>query len=187
MKNHCNNHHGTNQTANAQGVNGSLCNSKAIHNSIHNNNNVNGNNHHHHQHHPNNQASNAASAVDIKPEFSSFVQMNSSPAIGTSKSSSTIKETLLNSITKAKVTIPNSSTMNGKISNAIGNSIQFNCGGFHSSEIISDANCPPVSNNVEIIGETKLPVTPNKCPPMLSAPTLQQHLLSPIIPKVASS
>ncbi|KAI2810534.1 Juxtaposed with another zinc finger protein 1 [Blomia tropicalis] len=72
-------------------------------------------------------------------------------------------------------------------SNAIGNSIQFNCGGFHSSEIISDANCPPVSNNVEIIGETKLPVTPNKCPPMLSAPTLQQHLLSPIIPKVASS
>ena len=99
---------------------------------------------------------------------SSFVQ------ISTIKNEISTKETILNSISNKNASILNSDFL--KLKNG-----QFHT--FPCSEIISDNNCPPVSSTVEVITEPKS----SKCPPIISAPTLQQHLLSPIIPKVAST
>lgn len=111
----------------------------------------------------------ASNASEIKQEMpaqvSSFVQITS-----TKNDFLPVKENIVSSISKGK---------NGDF-------LKIKNGSFHSihcPEILSDNNCPPVSSNVEVISEPKS----SKCPPIISAPTLQQHLLSPIIPKIVST
>lgn len=126
---------------------------------------------------------------DMPAQVTSFVQISTTPSIKTEISPS-VKETLLNSlqntINKSKGGVPHS-LINGKF-------IKLDGGGSAttafplSAEIISDTNCPVVCSNVEVMSEPKtLSHITIKSPPIISAPTLQQHLLSPIIPKVASS
>ncbi|XP_075587991.1 uncharacterized protein LOC124494279 isoform X2 [Dermatophagoides farinae] len=57
---------------------------------------------------------------------------------------------------------------------------------FNQNDLIPDQSCPPVSVNVEVTSEPKQTnfLSKNSSPPIISAPTLQQHLLSPVIPKV---
>lgn len=102
--------------------------------------------------------------LEIKPE--NFVQ------ICNSEISSSVKETLLNSINLKNLTTSNMQ----KAAQITRNNL------FNSTELIPDNSCPPVLINVEVTSEPK---SNTKCP-SISAPTLQQHLLSPIIPKVAS-
>ncbi|KAH9415441.1 Juxtaposed with another zinc finger protein 1 [Dermatophagoides pteronyssinus] len=57
---------------------------------------------------------------------------------------------------------------------------------FNQNDLIPDQSCPPVSVNVEVTScEPKQMnfLAKNSSPPIISAPTLQQHLLSPVIPK----
>lgn len=125
---------------------------------------------------------------NMPAQVTSFVQISTTPSIKNSEISPSVKETLLNSlqntINKSKG-VPHS-LVNGKfikLENGVSGITTFP----NSAEIISDGNCPPVCSNVEVMSEPKMSHITIKSPPIISAPTLQQHLLSPIIPKVASS
>lgn len=116
---------------------------------------------------------------EMPSQVTSFVQISSNGTMKT-EISPTVKETILNSISK------------GKGLNAMVNAefVKLKNGTFtaiSAPEIMTDSNCPltQVSSNVEVMTEPGK--TPSKFPPIISAPTLQQHLLSPIVPKSASS
>ncbi|KAH9389109.1 hypothetical protein TYRP_008463 [Tyrophagus putrescentiae] len=128
---------------------------------------------------------------EMPAQVTSFVQISTTPntSIKTEISPS-VKETLLNSL-------QNSINKSKGITNSLvnGKFIKLESSGNGtttfplSAELISDGNgLPTVGNNVEVsMSDSKMTHITIKSPPIISAPTLQQHLLSPIIPKVASS
>lgn len=119
---------------------------------------------------------------DMPAQVTSFVQISTTnPSIKTEISAS-VKETLLNSLQNSI----NKSKGGGIPQSLKGKFIKLENIPV-SAEILSDSNCPPVCSNVEVASEPLLSHITIKSPPIISAPTLQQHLLSPIIPKVASS
>lgn len=141
------------------------------------------------------------SIIHQKPE--TFTEMNSTSS-SSSLSSSSSNSNLISSMTntgnnnnnvhlssiKAELLSPSSSSssrQSNKMINIRQHSLQSNTTvHFNQNDLIPDQSCPPVSVNVEVTREPKQInfLAKNSCPPIISAPTLQQHLLSPVIPKI---